>query len=155
LNPLPERSMKALFMQRSETTRDNAPMVFLSHPLPQGLRRLGPTVAAGVWCLCVVTGSAVHASDGDDHDRARQAVQAGLVLPLPTVLDRLQREVPGQVLEVELELEQDHGLWVYEIKLLTPAGQLTKVKLDAQTARVLRIQSREGRSQRRDAHSYR
>ena len=64
-------------------------------------------------------------------------------------------EVPGQVLEVELELEQDHGLWVYEIKLLTPAGQLTKVKLDAQTARVLRIQSREGRSQRRDAHSYR
>lgn len=123
-------------------------MVFLSHPLPQGLRRLGPTVAAGVWCLCVVTGSAVHASDGDDHDRARQAVQAGLVLPLPTVLDRLQREVPGQVLEVELE--QKRGLWVYEIKLLTPAGQLTKVLLDAQTAQVLRVQAREDKSQRRD-----
>ena len=53
----------------------------------------------------------------------------------------LQREVPGQVLEVELEQERDR--WIYEIKLLTPAGQLTKVKLDARTAEVLRIKSRD------------
>ena len=83
------------------------------------------------------------ASGKDDHDRARQAVQAGQVLPLPTVLERLQREVPGQVLDVELEQERDR--WIYEIKLLTPAGQLTKVKLDARTAEVLRVRSRESR----------
>ena len=83
------------------------------------------------------------ASGKDDHDRARQAVQAGQVLPLPMVLERLQREVPGQVLEVELELEQERERWIYEIKLLTPAGQLTKVKLDARTAEVLRIKSRD------------
>lgn len=83
------------------------------------------------------------ASGKDDHDRARQAVQAGQVLPLPTVLERLQREVPGQVLEVELEQERER--WIYEIKLLTPAGQLTKVKLDARTAEVLRVRSRESR----------
>ena len=88
------------------------------------------------------------ASGKDDHDRARQAVQAGQVLPLPTVLERLQREMPGQVLEVELE--QKRGLWIYEIKLLTPAGQLTKVLLDAQTAQVLRVQARDDKSQRRD-----
>ena len=68
---------------------------------------------------------------------------AGQVLPLPTVLERLQREVPGQVLEVELEQERER--WIYEIKLLTPAGQLTKVKLDARTAEVLRVRSRESR----------
>ena len=85
------------------------------------------------------------ASGKDDHDRARQAVQAGQVLPLPTVLERLQREVPGQVLEVELELEQERERWIYEIKLLTPAGQLTKVMLDARTAEVLRVRSRESR----------
>ena len=83
------------------------------------------------------------ASGKDDHDRARRAVQAGQVLPLPTVLERLQREVPGQVLEVELEQERER--WIYEIKLLTPAGQLTKVKLDARTAEVLRVRSRESR----------
>ena len=87
------------------------------------------------------------ASGKDDHDRARQAVQAGQVLPLPTVLERLQREVPGQVLEVELEQERER--WIYEIKLLTPAGQLTKVKLDARTAEVLRVRSRESREDQR------
>lgn len=100
-------------------------------------------LAACVLCAAVLAVPSARASGKDDHDRARQAVQAGQVLPLPTVLERLQREVPGQVLEVELEQERER--WIYEIKLLTPAGQLTKVKLDARTAEVLRVRSRESR----------
>ena len=61
----------------------------------------------------------------------------------PVERELLQREVPGQVLEVELE--QEGGRWIYEIKLITPAGQLTKVKLDARTAEVLRVKAREDR----------
>ena len=102
-------------------------------------------LAACVLCAAALAVPPASASGKDDHDRARQAVQAGQVLPLPTVLERLQREVPGQVLEVELELEQERERWIYEIKLLTPAGQLTKVKLDARTAEVLRVRSRESR----------
>lgn len=78
----------------------------------------------------------------DDHERARQAVQSGQILPLPQVLERLGREHPGQVLEVELET--DDGRWVYEIKLLQPGGRLIKLKLDAQTAQVLGMRSRGG-----------
>ncbi len=100
-------------------------------------------LAACVLCAAALAVPSAGASGKDDHDRARQAVQAGQVLPLPTVLERLQREVPGQVLEVELEQERER--WIYEIKLLTPAGQLTKVKLDARTAEVLRVRSRESR----------
>ncbi|KRD49200.1 peptidase [Acidovorax sp. Root275] len=117
-------------------------------------RRHAARLAVAAWALwgtALVAPSAA-ASGHDDHDRARQAVQAGQVLPLPAVLERLQREVPGQVLEVELEQERDR--WIYEIKLLTPAGQLTKVKLDARTAEVLRIKSRDdqrtGREHRRE-----
>jgi hypothetical protein len=40
------------------------------------------------------------------HDRARQAVEAGEILPLRTVLERVERDYPGQVLDVELEREQ-------------------------------------------------
>ena len=105
-------------------------------------------LAACVLCAAALAVPPASASGKDDHDRARQAVQAGQMLPLPTVLERLQREMPGQVLEVELE--QKRGLWIYEIKLLTPAGQLTKVLLDAQTAQVLRVQARDDKSQRRD-----
>ncbi|HRH17341.1 MAG TPA: PepSY domain-containing protein [Aquabacterium sp.] len=92
-------------------------------------------VAAGLLSL------PARSSDGDDdHDRALQAVQSGQVLPLPTVLERLAREHPGQVLEVELEHED--GQWIYEIRLLKPQGQLVKLKLDAKTAAVLRLKTR-------------
>ena len=79
-----------------------------------------------------------------DHERARQAVQAGQVLPLPAVLEKLATTHPGQVLEVELERESDQGreAWVYEIKLLQRDGQLVKLELDAKTAEVLRSKIR-------------
>lgn len=82
-------------------------------------------------------------ADRDDHERARQAVTAGEVLPLRTVLERLERDHPGQVLEVELDRED--GRWVYEIKLLQTNGQLLKLEIDARTAETLRSKQREDR----------
>lgn len=75
-----------------------------------------------------------------EQDRARAAVQAGKVLPLKTLLERLEREHPGQVLEVELE--QDDGRWIYEIKLLQPGGRLIKLELDAASGAVLQRKER-------------
>lgn len=76
-------------------------------------------------------------ADRVDHERVRQAVQAGEVLPLPVVLERLQREQPGQVLEVELEQAKGSGQWLYEIRLLKAGGGLVKLKLDARTGAVV------------------
>ncbi len=78
--------------------------------------------------------------DARDHERARAAVQAGQVLPLATLLQRLQRSHPGQVLQVELE--HDDGRWVYELKLLQPGGRLLKLELDAATGAVLKSRER-------------
>lgn len=94
---------------------------------------------------------AAQAGRKDDHDRARAAVQAGEVLPLPALLERLQRTHPGRVLE--LELEREHGRWIYEVKLLQPDGQLLKLEVDAATATVLRVRrADEGRSGRERGH---
>ena len=82
---------------------------------------------------------AAHA-DRRDHERARAAVQAGQVMPLPALLEKLQRQVPGQVLEVELD--EEDGRWVYEVKLLQPGGQLVKLEVDAATAQVLEMKRR-------------
>jgi uncharacterized membrane protein YkoI len=76
-----------------------------------------------------------------DHDRAREAVKAGQVMPLRSVLERLEREHPGQVLDVELE--DEHGRLVYEVKLLQSDGRLVKLELDAKTATVLRRKDRD------------
>ena len=143
----PEQSVKLLFILRSEITSDNVAMVVAPCPL-LSQRLLRPVFVAVVVCVGALAGPMLYASDRDDHDRARQAVQAGQVLPLPAVLERLQREVPGQVLEVELE--QKRGMWIYELKLLTPDGQITKVVLDAQSAQVLRMQPRDDKNPHRD-----
>ncbi|MBI2744041.1 MAG: PepSY domain-containing protein [Burkholderiales bacterium] len=74
-------------------------------------------------------------ADGD-HDRARAALQAGEVLPLHVVLERVAKDHPGNVLEVELEREK--GLWIYELKILQGGGGLLKLKVDAKTAAIIR-----------------
>jgi hypothetical protein len=76
------------------------------------------------------------ASERHDHERAREALARGQVLPLGSVLDQLARQRPGgHVLEVELE--RSHGRWVYEIKQMDANGRLVKFKLDAQTGVLL------------------
>ena len=75
------------------------------------------------------------AEDVYDHDRARQALEAGEILPLSTVLAAVARDTPGQVMEVELE--QRGGRWFYEIKLLRPGGALMKLWVDARDGTVI------------------
>ncbi len=70
-----------------------------------------------------------------DHDRARAALQAGEVLPLTTILERVAQQHPGQVLGVELEHER--GRWIYELKLLESDGVLVELEVDASDATVL------------------
>ena len=75
------------------------------------------------------------AGDGHDHDRARQAVEAGEALPLKVIMERVERDYPGKVMEVELE---HHGeRWIYEIKLLRAGGALVKLKIDGRTGEVI------------------
>ena len=80
-------------------------------------------------------------ADDEDHERARQALEAGEVLPLRTILDRLEQDYPGDILEVELEREE--GRWVYEIKLLRDNGAVNKLEFDARNGTLLRIRGRD------------
>ena len=84
-----------------------------------------------------------YASDGHDHDRARQALEAGEVLPLRAILDRVERDYPGQVMEVELERKDER--WIYEVKVLRTGGALVKLKIDGRTGNVLGARERDGK----------
>jgi uncharacterized membrane protein YkoI len=102
-------------------------------------RRLAPgwTLAAALALLPAAAGA-----DGrGDHERALSAVRSGEILPLPEILERLRRQHPGQVLELELEDRRGSAgerLWVYEVRLLQPDGKVVKLELDARSAQVLR-----------------
>ena len=76
-----------------------------------------------------------------DHDRARKAVAAGEVLPLRVIVERVERDYPGQIMAVELEREG--AAWIYEIKLLRKGGALVKLKIDARDGTLLGIKERD------------
>lgn len=71
----------------------------------------------------------------DEHERARRAVEAGEILSLRTILDRAAAAHAGEF--IEAELEDEHGMLVYEIKLLTAEGQVVKLYYDARTGEPL------------------
>ena len=79
-------------------------------------------------------------NDRDDQDRARQALLEGKVLSLREVLDIVSRDFPGE--PVEIEFEEDDGVYMYEIKLLQSAGTILKLEVNAENGQVLQIKGR-------------
>lgn len=75
-----------------------------------------------------------------DHDVARQALAAGQILPLKRILEQVERNHPGEPLEIELEREDKQ--WIYEIKILKTDGTIQKLILDAGDGRLLRSKER-------------
>lgn len=61
------------------------------------------------------------------------------MLPLRTILDKVERDYPGQVIDVELEREHENKRerWVYEVKVLRTGGALVKLKVDARDGSIL------------------
>jgi uncharacterized membrane protein YkoI len=153
-----ERKLKAMFICGSASRADNPLVSALgSAACPVNLPEKGPVrmallpVLTALLFLSALVMPAAQASEKPgkghsdkkgDHERARAAVQAGQVLPLPILLERLQRTHPGQVLE--LELDRENGRWVYELRLLQANGHLLKLEVDAGTAQVLEVRRREG-----------
>jgi uncharacterized membrane protein YkoI len=93
-----------------------------------------PLLLAAGWST---TQGAPHEWEDDDHshDRARRAAERGEILNLSEVYTRVAAQVPGRVLEAELERE--YGRWVYELKILDPRGRLQEIELDARTGAIL------------------
>ena len=70
-----------------------------------------------------------------DHQVSRRLMEEGEILSLQKILDQVENERTGRVLEVELEYEG--GRYIYEIELLSDEGRVWEYKLDAATGEVL------------------
>ena len=69
----------------------------------------------------------------DDHIEARRLLDSGEILPLETILQKARLILPGKVLEVELEKEDK--LIVYELEILGDDGLLKEIYIDAKTGK--------------------
>jgi hypothetical protein len=79
-----------------------------------------------------------HRRHHHDHDRARAALERGEIRPIGEILASAAARVPGDVIGVELERE--HGDWVYELKIITDDGRRLEVLVDAATATVIEVE---------------
>ena len=102
-------------------------------------RRLTAGLLAGLGVALLPRGMAL-ADEPADHERARRALEAGEVMPLRKVLEQVERDYPGEIIEVELERE--NGRYVYEVKLIDTGNKVHKLELDAGTGEVLRRKER-------------
>lgn len=107
--------------------------------------------------LLACLGAVFPAYADDDHDRARQAMKAGLIRPLSEALEVLERAYQGEVLEVELEALEDEDWnpqgkegFVYEFKLLTPQGNVLKLYYDANSLELYAVEGHDADKARRE-----
>ena len=80
----------------------------------------------------------VEFEDGIDADAVLRAVQQDELMPLDRVLDILRAERQGEVVEIELDV--DDGRVIYDFDVLTPEGRLYAVAIDAVTGQVVEIE---------------
>ena len=123
-----EPKLKAPFICHSSAPRYN-----------RAMRALTRLLALLLTACALSLPAAAH--DHDEHERARQAMEQGRVLPLTSVIAKVEREHPGQV--VKIEFEEDDGRYIYEIRLLQRDGRMAKLKVDAVDGRVLKIKRKE------------
>lgn len=93
------------------------------------------SILAILMTTLALTAGYAYADDTNDHDQARHALESGQILPLKSILEKIEPVYPGQVLGVELE--RSHGKWIYEIKLLQKDGMKIKLKINAADGTVL------------------
>lgn len=72
-----------------------------------------------------------------DSDRAREGVSSGAILPLAAILSGVENHFGARM--INAELHRKRGRLVYELELITPAGRVLDVQVDAATARLIRV----------------
>lgn len=93
-------------------------------------RRIGTILAA----LVLVTSAAMA---GDiSRETARELRNAGVILALESILDKVRERYPDARL-LEADLEQDDGIYIYELEILTREGRVRELEVDAASARII------------------
>jgi len=73
----------------------------------------------------------------DDHDLARELYEHGDIRPLAQVFAAVAKQVPGEVVAVDLIQNKDDS-WTYVVQVVTADGRRVVVDVDAASATVIK-----------------
>jgi hypothetical protein len=68
-------------------------------------------------------------------EEVRRLRASGSIMPLEEVLRQIARDYPGRI--IEIELEEEDGLFVYELELVDDGGFVWEIEIDARTGALL------------------
>jgi uncharacterized membrane protein YkoI len=89
------------------------------------------------WPLVLLACCSVVMARDLDQDEALQLRQQGVILPLEQLLQQALDLHPGAKL-LEAELEEKHGVYIYEVELLDTDGVVRELDLEAASGRLLK-----------------
>ncbi|PPA02508.1 peptidase [Pseudomonas sp. MWU12-2312b] len=95
------------------------------------------TRRAGSLALVLLAFCSVVMARDLDQDEALRLRQQGIILPLEQVLQQALDRYPGARL-LEAELEEKHDVYIYDVEMLTAAGVVRELEIDAATGRLLK-----------------
>ncbi len=74
---------------------------------------------------------------GRSHQRfIRKAVQQKQILPLGKIKQYIENKTKSEI--IYIELEREHGQWVYEFKIVDRHGHLREIYVDATNGKILK-----------------
>lgn len=77
----------------------------------------------------------VAASEDLSQAQIRELVRQGIIMPLESILESFPPQEYGKLLD--LEIEDEHGVIVYEFEFLRSDGRIVKVEVDARDGTIL------------------
>jgi uncharacterized membrane protein YkoI len=88
-------------------------------------------------------------ADNDDSGRSHQrsirnAVQQKQILPLGKIKQYIENKTKSEI--IYIELEREHGQWVYEFKIVDRNGRLREIYVDATSGKILKSKTIEKRN---------
>jgi Peptidase propeptide and YPEB domain len=71
----------------------------------------------------------------EDHEQIRRLKESGRIRSLESVLEKIRRDYPGRI--IEIELDDDDGSYTYELELVDEQGVVWDLEIDARTGKLL------------------
>jgi uncharacterized membrane protein YkoI len=97
------------------------------------MKRMGFALVASIIPLYGLSAVAAEGARSDQ-DLARAAVERHDIRPLDEILARLHDQIPGEI--VKVKLEREHGVWLYEFRLIDRNGRIRRIEVDAASGAV-------------------
>ncbi|PIS18556.1 MAG: hypothetical protein COW19_10310 [Zetaproteobacteria bacterium CG12_big_fil_rev_8_21_14_0_65_55_1124] len=99
--------------------------------------RILSCLAASFALFALALTLAPQSSLADDMDRVRELRSTSSIMPLSQLLQEVEKQYPGTLLEVELEEEK--GRVIYEMELLGEDRVVRTLKVNARNGKILSV----------------